>query len=120
MKKPDFKGFGGVRILTHLLNLVALTCNKKPHIRNSNINNMRNFCSRLGLGDLTAHTSNCLSLLRSRPDEVHNTVLHKTKSSSLLTNTSHTANTLISAFTPAIADCRFRAPLTPQLVRIGI
>ena len=50
----------------------------------SNYSYMRYFCSWLGLGALTAHGRTCLSLLRSRPDEVHKFPLRKTHSSSPL------------------------------------
>ena len=54
-------------------------------------------------------------LLRSRPDTVHEFPLRKTRTSTPLTKASPTDKNPRQNITPAIADCRFRAPLTPRL-----
>ncbi len=54
-------------------------------------------------------------LLRSRPDTVHGFLLRKTQTStSLIGGCSATVHPRIG-ITPAVADCRYRAPLTPRL-----
>ena len=71
--------------------------------------------SRLGSGDLTAHRSFRLMLLRSRPDMVHRFLLRKTQASTLLKPGSRNAYSPRQNITPAIADFRYREPLLPRL-----
>ena len=54
-------------------------------------------------------------LLHSCPDTVQRFPLRKTRTSSPLTRGSFTAKHPRPNITPAIADCRYRAPLTPRL-----
>ena len=56
-------------------------------------------------------------LLRSRPDTVHGFLLRKTRTSTSLIRGSSTALHPRFGITPAVADCRYRAPLSPRLVR---
>ncbi len=98
--------------------MCIFTITIKPYNPRLNIKYARHFCSQLKSGNPAAHTLHRLLLLRSRPDKVHGNMLHETGLSSPLTNTGYTFNTLTRIITPAIADCRFRAPLTPRLVRL--
>ena len=66
-------------------------------------------------GTLTAHEKSCLVLLHSCPDTVHRHPLRETQTSSLLTQGFCTDLNPPVGITPAIADCRYRAPLTPRL-----
>lgn len=54
-------------------------------------------------------------LLRSRPDMVHRFLLRKTRTSTPLIPGSPSVGFPRKDITPAIADCRYRAPLTPRL-----
>ena len=54
-------------------------------------------------------------LLRSRPDTVHRVPLRKTQTSTPLMKGSSTAKLPRLGITPAVADCRYRAPLSPRL-----
>ena len=73
--------------------------------------------SLLRTGDLAAHRLNCLMLLGSPPDMVHSRRSRKTHSSTQ-PKTPLTTQVLPSfrESTPAVADCRYRAPLFPRLV----
>ena len=78
---------------------------------------MRISCILLRTGNLVAHQLNCLMLLGSPPDMVHSRQSHKTHSSSQPATTQTTQ--VLPSFresTPAIAGCRYRAPLPPRLV----
>ena len=72
--------------------------------------------SLLGPGTLTAHERFCLVLLYSYPDTVHRFPLRKTQASTPLIRGSPTVNGPGQNITPTIADCWYRAPLTPQLL----
>lgn len=72
--------------------------------------------SLLSPGTLTAHESFCLVLLYSYPDTVHRFPLRKTQASTPLIRGSPTINGPRQNITPTIADCWYRAPLTPQLL----
>ena len=54
-------------------------------------------------------------LLHSCPDTVHEFLLRKTRTSAPLTEGSFTLKSPRSGITPAVADCRYRAPLSPRL-----
>ena len=54
-------------------------------------------------------------LLRSRPDMVHRFLLRKTKISTPLIPGSPSVGFPRKDITPAVADCRYRAPLSPRL-----
>jgi hypothetical protein len=54
-------------------------------------------------------------LLRSRPDTIHRFLLCKTQMSTPLIKGSSTAKNPRIGMTPAVADCRYRAPLSPRL-----
>ena len=56
-----------------------------------------------------------LVLLCSQPDTVHRFLSRKTWISTSLTKGSLAKNSSRPVITPAIADCRYRAPLTPRL-----
>ena len=75
----------------------------------------RYLCSQLDSGFLTAHESIHLVLLHSCPDTVHEVPLRKTQASTSLTEGSSTEHHPRRAITPAVADCRYRAPLSPRL-----
>ena len=75
----------------------------------------RYLCRLLGPGTPAAHKRSCLVLLRSRPDTVHRCLLRRTRASTPLTEGSPTAHGPRQAITPAVADCRYRAPLAPRL-----
>lgn len=67
-------------------------------------------------GFLTAHERFCLVLLCSQPDTVHRVPLRETQTSSPLIKGSPTTINPGQSITPTIADCWYRAPLTPQLL----
>jgi len=71
--------------------------------------------SRLGPGSLAAHRRFHLVLLHSCPDTVHEFLLRKTQTSTLLTGGSPARPYPRRDITPAGADCRYRAPLSPRL-----
>ena len=54
-------------------------------------------------------------LLHSCPDMVHEFLLRKTQTSTPLIPGSSTENCPRPDITPAIADCRYKAPLMPRL-----
>ena len=54
-------------------------------------------------------------LLHSCPDTVHRFPLRKTQTSSSLIEGGSTMHDPRRVITPAVADCRYRAPLSPQL-----
>ena len=57
-------------------------------------------------------------LLYSYPDTVHRVLLRKTQTSTPLIKGSPTTKSPRIGITPAIADCRFRAPLTLRLMAV--
>jgi len=84
----------------------------------STYNYERYLGKELGLGTLAAHPANCLPLLPSGPDGVHSLELRKTQSSSPFNQgPDFTVICLGQEFNPAIAGCRYRAPLPPRLAR---
>ena len=71
----------------------------------------------LRTGCLAAHRRHCLMLLGSPPDMVHSCRSRKTHSSTQPKTPLSTQ--VLPSFresTPAVADCRYRAPLFPRLV----
>ena len=62
-----------------------------------------------------SHRRFCLVLLHSCPDTVHRFLLHETQTSSPLIEGSSAAKSPRIGITPAVADCRYRAPLSPRL-----
>ncbi len=69
-------------------------------------------------GTPTAHRGNCLPLLPSGPDGVHKPRLRRTWPSTPPSSVVRTPDAgLEQEFSPAIADCGYRAPLTPRLAR---
>lgn len=64
---------------------------------------------------LTAHGRFYLVLLCSQPDTVHRHPLRKTQTSSPLIKGCYTNADPPPSITPTIADCRYKAPLTPRL-----
>ena len=54
-------------------------------------------------------------LLHSCPDTVHRFLLRKTQTSTPLIEGSFTRRAPPFGNTPAVADCRYRAPLSPRL-----
>ena len=83
--------------------------------RTSNSHHKRYSYSLLGPGTLTAHRRFHLVLLHSCPDTVHRFPLRKTQTSTPLTQGSSATCCPRQGITPAGADCRFRAPLSPRL-----
>ena len=75
----------------------------------------RYFGSQLKPGTLTAPERFCLVLLRSRPDTVHRFPSRETQLSTSLTKGSSTNQSPLRNITPAVADCRYKVPLTPRL-----
>jgi len=74
--------------------------------------------SLLRPGCSAAHESVCLPLLPSGPDGVHKFPLRRTRSSTpLVRSQTSQPKSLGREFSPAIADCGFRAPLAPRLAR---
>ena len=71
--------------------------------------------SQLNPGNPAAHRRVCLVLLRSRPDTVHRDLLRRTQTSSPLMKRCSTDKEPRFGITPAVADCRYRAPLSPRL-----
>lgn len=71
--------------------------------------------SLLSSGSLTAHERFSLVLLHSCPNTVQRFPLRKTKTSTPLTRGSFTVKHPGQNITPALAACRYRAPLTPRL-----
>ena len=83
--------------------------------RTSNPHHKRYSYSLLGPGTLTAHRRFCLVLLHSCPDTVHRFLLRKTQTSTSLIEGSFAMKGPRIGITPAVADCRYRAPLSPRL-----
>ena len=54
-------------------------------------------------------------LLHSCPDTVHGFLLRKTQASTPVTGGGSAENRPGQNITPAVADCGYRAPLTPRL-----
>jgi len=75
----------------------------------------RYFYSQLGPGTLASHESVCLVLLHSCPDTVHRFPLRKTQASTPLIEGCSQMKDPQIRITPAVADCRYRAPLSPRL-----
>ena len=73
--------------------------------------------NRLNPGTLTAPGRFCLVLLRSRPDTVHRFPSRKTQISTSLLRGCFANKHPLRNITPAIADCRYKAPLAPRLAR---
>ena len=65
-----------------------------------------------------AHAQIRLVLLYPYPDTVHGSTLHKTLRSTSLSTRSLPRADPREAFGSAIADCRYRAPLTPHLAQL--
>ena len=83
--------------------------------RTSNSHHERYSYSLLGPGTLTAHRRFHLVLLHSCPDTVHRFLLRKTQTSTPLIEGSATGYKPRIGITPAVADCGYRAPLSPRL-----
>jgi len=83
--------------------------------RTSKCTHSRYLYSQLGPGTLTAHKSVRLVLLHSCPDTVHGFLLRETRTSAPLIKGSSAKYKPQIGITPAVADCRYRAPLTPRL-----
>ena len=66
-------------------------------------------------GTLTAHTKSTLVLLHSCPDTVRRHILRETQTSSPLIEGGYINADPLPIITPTIADCRYKAPLTPRL-----
>jgi len=65
-----------------------------------------------------AHARHRLVLLHPCPDTVRGRTLHKTLLSTFLSACCLPHTTPRKAFGSAIADCRYRAPLTPRLSQL--
>ena len=71
--------------------------------------------SQLNPGSPAAHRRVRLVLLRSRPDTVHRDLLRRTQTSTPLMKRCSADKKPRFGITPAVADCRYRAPLSPRL-----
>ncbi len=72
---------------------------------------------RLGPDRSAAPGEQRLSLLPSGPDEVHASPVRGTRSSTSISPSASASAGLGWEFSPAGADCRYRAPLVPRLAR---
>ena len=72
---------------------------------------------RLGPGRTAAPGEDRLVLLPSGPDTVHESPLRGTRPSTSLVTAAFENGDLGREFSPAGADCRYRAPLVPRLAR---
>ena len=72
---------------------------------------------RLGPGRSAAPDDDRLVLLPSGPDTVRGSPLRGTRSSTSHRRAAFENGDLGRGFSPAIADCRYRAPLVPRLAR---
>ena len=98
--------------------LIGSYFSKKPCIRYRQPKPKRKQPRWLLQSFLMAHKPHRLVLLRPRPDTVHGSLLHKTLLSTFLKLPSLPQWKPQPAFNPTIADCRYRAPLTPHLARL--
>ena len=73
--------------------------------------------SRLHPGCPAAHEVSCLPLLSSDPDGVHKSSLRRTRTSTPLAPGCLMNEGLGQGLSLAVADCEYRAPLTPRLAR---
>ncbi len=73
---------------------------------------------RLGPGRSAAPGEDRLVLLPSGPDTVHESPLRGTRPSTSLVTAAFENGDLGREFSPAGADCRYRAPLVPRLARL--
>ncbi len=74
---------------------------------------------RLGPGRSAAPDDDRLVLLPSGPDTVRGSPLRGTRSSTSRRRAASENGDLGRGFSPAGADCRYRAPLVPRLARLG-
>ena len=74
---------------------------------------------RLGPGRSAAPDDDRLVLLPSGPDTVRGSPLRGTRSSTSLRRAAFESGDLGRGFSPAGADCRYRAPLVPRLARLA-
>ncbi len=74
---------------------------------------------RLGPGRSAAPDDDRLVLLPSGPDTVRGSPLRGTRSSTSHRRAAFEDGDLGRGFSPAGADCRYRAPLVPRLARLG-
>ncbi len=74
---------------------------------------------RLGPGRSAAPGDDRLVLLPSGPDTVRGSPLRGTRSSTSHRRAAFGSGDLGRGFSPAGADCRYRAPLVPRLARLG-
>ena len=74
---------------------------------------------RLGPGRSAALDDDRLVLLPSGPDTVRGSPMRGTRSSTSHRRAAFENGDLGREFSPAVADCRYRAPLVPRLARLG-
>ena len=74
---------------------------------------------RLGPGRAAAPDDDRLVLLPSGPDTVRGSPMRGTRSSTSHRRAAFEDGDLGRGFSPAGADCRYRAPLVPRLARLG-
>ena len=79
------------------------------------LTNERYLRGKLKPGNLAAHRGGRLVLLPSGPDTVHRSLLRETRPSTLPRRGQPHRFGPGMDITPAVADCRYRAPLPPQL-----
>ncbi len=71
--------------------------------------------NRLNLGTLVTPKEICLVLLCSQPDTVHKPLPYKTGISTPQSKVNFHNKYPKQDITPTVADCRYRAPLSPRL-----
>ena len=95
----------------------VLCCERRPYTPTSGFTSPRSFSSLLRTGNLAAHTAYRLMLLDPSPDMVHGSALREDPFVNTRKRTQFGEDRLSGGeSTPAVAGCRYRAPLSPRLV----
>ena len=94
-----------------------LCCERRPYTLPSGFTPPRSLSSLLRTGNLAAHTVYRLMLLDPSPDMVHGSALREDPFVNTRKRTQFGEDRLSGwESTPAVAGCRYRAPLSPRLV----
>ena len=95
----------------------SLCCERRPYTPTSGFTPPRSFSSLLRTGNPAAHTVHRLMLLDPSPDMVHGSALREDPFVNTRKRTQFGEDRLSGGeSTPAVAGCRYRAPLSPRLV----
>ena len=95
----------------------CLCCERRPYTPTSGFTSPRSFSSLLRTGNPAAHTVYRLMLLDPSPDMVHGSALREDPFVNTRKRTQFGEDRLSGGeSTPAVAGCRYRAPLSPRLV----